>query len=161
MKIIDLVLLASLLTLPTLLSGQNGSVVVRPLADPGSFEIRNSGAEIELASAVEVEQLQDGEWRHPRTKLTLAESCPKAAMASCVTLARDAVLHPVAWTGFSCSSQCETRCKKNVYLGPGTFRFVVLSCDRKRRFESDSFRLPALPQSGKGSSSTCAPAKPQ
>lgn len=50
-------------------------------------------------------------------------------------------LRIVPWTGMSCSAQCQRTCDKNEHLH-GTFRFVVVSCDRKIRYEGSLFHLP-------------------
>jgi hypothetical protein len=56
----------------------------------------------------------------------------------------DRGLRPVAWSGMSCSSQCNHSCDKNVRLH-GHYRFVVRSCDGKTRFEGPVFELPKTP----------------
>jgi len=77
------------------------------------------------------------------SNLILAEACPAGDPPKCIERAAGSKLRPAPWNGYSCSGQCNVHCKKNVYLGSGPFRLTVLSCDRKARFHSATFHLPA------------------
>lgn len=119
-------------------SPEAAAVEVKNLDKPGAFEVRTNG--IAVASRGEIEELVGQKWI-VAVPYRLFEKCPEKLSQSCIT-GKDKIL-PVPWTGYSCSSQCEVPCKKNVYRGPGEFRLVVFSCDRKRRFESPVFKMPA------------------
>lgn len=119
------------------------SVVVRNLSLPGAFEVENPGPDIELAWAVAVQRHAKGEWSDEVTDLSLIEKCGDTPPGRCVRLAHGARLRPVRWNGLTCGSQCPAACRANVYLGPGRFRFVVSSCDGKRKFQGPEFELPA------------------
>jgi len=75
----------------------------------------------------------------------LVESCDGAAPARCVDLAAGGALRPVPFQGFDCAAQCNRSCRANTWVGPGTFRFVVSTCDGARA-ASPTFTLPAPAQ---------------
>src|SRR5271166_2106705 len=110
------------------------SVAVRNLSPPGAFEVTNRGPETELAWAVTIQRDLKGEWNDEVTDLTLVEKCGQSPPDGCVALPQGAKLRPVSWNGLTCGSQCAATCRANLYLGPGRFRFVVSSCDGKRKF---------------------------
>jgi hypothetical protein len=119
-------------------------VRVSNLAASGAFEVRNDGSsEVSLAREVTVEQLSEGRWERADVAIELLEKCGVASVGKCVKLAAGAVLRPVPWNGFSCAPQCPGPCRANVYMGPGTFRFVVSTCDRKHRLPGPAFTIPA------------------
>jgi hypothetical protein len=119
------------------------SVVVRNLSLPGAFEIENRGPDIELAWAVTIQRELKGEWSDHATDLTLIEKCGQSPPSGCVPLPHGAKLRPARWNGLTCGSQCAATCRANLYLGPGRFRFVVTSCDGKRKFRGPAFELPS------------------
>jgi hypothetical protein len=104
-----------------------------------------SGSPISLTTQLFVEKQTGSGWITVASNLTLAEECPAGALPMCTGLNAGATLRPVRWTGFSCSGQCAGHCKKNVYLGPGTFRLTALTCDRTVSFHSAPFHLPPSP----------------
>jgi hypothetical protein len=119
--------------------------VVKNGAKPGEVEIVASST-LELDARLDVEQqVKDGHWEPllglDLGSMKLVESCSQK-VGACVTLEAKRVLHPVPWSGMSCSSQCNGNCDKNVHRG-GTHRFVVTTCDGKERFEGPAFELPA------------------
>jgi hypothetical protein len=99
---------------------------------PGEIEIESAGP-VQLAAAAQLERQADGGWT-PLQHLDvdqgyrLVERCGGAAPPSCVDLAPGATLHPVPFQGFDCAAQCNASCRANVWLGPGTFRFVLRTC---------------------------------
>lgn len=117
-----------------------GNVEVRLLGKPGAFQIANMGDEIDLSRDVIVERNGDG---GTAVTLQLIDTCGAPDAGACVSIPARGTFTPVAWTGTSCDSQCPRPCRANVYLGPGTFRFVVKSCDGRRHWESAWFSLPA------------------
>jgi len=118
------------------------TVVVRNLDIPGAFEVENRGPALELASRVVVQKLEGGAWTDRATDLILAETCDWNPKPGCRTVERGAKLRPPRWNGLVCSGQCPLGCRANLYLGPGQFRFVVTSCDRKQRFFGPAFIMP-------------------
>jgi hypothetical protein len=123
-------------------AADDAPVVVRNLAMPGAFEVENRGPDIELAWAVNVQRQLKGQWSDEVTDLALSEKCEARPLAGCVPLPHGAKLAPVRWNGLTCGSQCAATCRANVYLGPGRFRFVVSSCDGKRKFFGAAFEMP-------------------
>ena len=117
--------------------------MVRNLFPAGSFEIENQGPDIELTWAVAIQRYADGQWTDAVTDLTLAKACGRGPESGCVRLAHSAKIRPERWNGLTCGSQCPAPCRANVYLGPGRFRFVVSSCDRRHQFMGPAFGMPA------------------
>ncbi len=118
-------------------------VLVRNLQQPGTFEVDNTGPAIQLWSQVKLQRFQNGQWQEEQgTNLFLAESCGWNQQPVCQTLPQGAKLHPFPWNGLSCGGQCPMVCRANDFLGPGQFRFVVTTCDRKRSFYGPAFTLP-------------------
>jgi hypothetical protein len=118
------------------------TVVVTNLEKPGAFEVENRGSSIELSSQVIVQRLEDGKWQDRATDLVLSDRCDSNQASLCRTLPHAAKLRPVPWNGELCSGQCMLGCRANAFLGPGQLRFVVTTCDRKRRFYGPVFTLP-------------------
>jgi hypothetical protein len=105
----------------------------------GEFRVVNRGAAIRLSAAVKVQQKTGGEWRDtPVTNLHLRDSCAKPA-PECVSLGAEGRLQPVPWSGNYCSAQCPANCNLDGPAPPGIYRYVVSSCDHKRRFVSAAF----------------------
>jgi hypothetical protein len=123
------------------------SIAVRNLSAPGAFEVENQGPDIELSGAVTIQRYVKGEWDDAVTDLTLIEKCGEGPRRGCVSLSRGATLHPVRWNGLTCGTQCAATCRANLFLGPGRFRFVVSSCDGKRKFTGPAFEMPAAGKS--------------
>ena len=98
------------------------------------------GDDVELSREVIVERNGDG---GTALTLQLIEMCGAPDAGACVSIPARATFTPVAWTGMSCDSQCPRPCRANYHLGPGTFRFVVRTCDGRRHWESAWFSLPA------------------
>jgi len=122
------------------------AVEIRNGPRPGSLEIRVNGmAELDPELIVE-RQLGDGSFEPLRNldlgSMKLVTSCDRP-IRMCVKV-DERGLRPVAWSGMSCSSQCNRTCDKNERLY-GHFRFVVKSCDGKTRFEGPVFELPKTP----------------
>ena len=128
-------------------SAEQATVVVRNLSPAGAFEVENQGLDIELAWTVTVQRYADGHWTDEVTDLALAEECGQAPESGCVRLTHSAKIRPKRWNGLTCGSQCPAPCRANVYLGPGRFRFVVSSCDRRQRFVGPPFAMPAQGES--------------
>jgi len=127
-------------------AGDKVAIGIKTLAAPGAFELRNEGsAEVSLLRSLAVEKKSGEKWEPAPVTLQLIESCAEKPASECITLAPRAVFRPVPWNGYSCGGQCPEPCRANVYLGPGTFRVVATTCDRKHHFPSPAFTLPAAP----------------
>jgi hypothetical protein len=98
------------------------------------------GDAIDLSREVIVERSGDA---GTALAIQLIDACGAQDAGTCVSIPARTTFTPVAWTGMSCNSQCPRPCRANVYLGPGTFRFVVRTCDGRRHWESAWFSLPA------------------
>jgi hypothetical protein len=128
-------------------SASTPAVEVRNGPKPGSLELRVKGV-VELDPELIVErQLGDGSFQPLQNldlgSMKLVASCDQR-IGRCVRV-DDRGLRPVAWSGMSCSSQCNHSCDKNVRLS-GRYRFVVRSCDGQTRFEGPVFELPKTPR---------------
>jgi hypothetical protein len=127
-------------------------VVVTNLA-PGEIEVTSdSGARVATATRAERHD-PSGAWVPMDLDLggglRLVESC-SVAPTECTTLAPHVPIRAVPWSGMSCSSQCNPNCDKNVWRGPGEFRFVVTSCagDPKAEVVGPTFALPSYDAMG-------------
>ena len=106
------------------------SVVITNLG-PGEIEVTAAGG-TKVSTKTRVERKDEsGSWT-PLEQLDLGNgfrlvSACDAPAADCTTLSTTPLL-PVPWKGYSCSSQCNGNCDKNIWEGPGTFRVVVLPC---------------------------------
>ncbi len=124
------------------------SVVITNLA-PGEIEVASpSGSKVSTKTRVEQKDAT-GSWT-PLEQLDLGNgyrlvSACDAPSNDCATLSASP-LRPVLWQGFSCSSQCNSSCDKNVWEGPGTFRIVVLPCagdSKATEIAGPAFDLPS------------------
>lgn len=118
------------------------TVIVRNLPKPGAFEIQNQGPSLSLSSQIIVQRMEEGTWADAATDVYLSPTC-EWNPPTCRTLDHGATLRPIPWNGMSCGGQCPMSCRANVFLGPGQFRFVVTSCDRKQHFYSPVFAISA------------------
>ncbi|GLH82480.1 hypothetical protein SSBR45G_73890 [Bradyrhizobium sp. SSBR45G] len=110
---------------------------------PGELALRAHGT-VELAPELIVEeQRDDGSFGRVLDldggTMKLVASCDQRA-GSCVTI-DERGLRPEPWSGMSCSAQCNGNCDRNYPLS-GRFRFVVMSCDGRTRFEGRSSNCP-------------------
>ena len=126
-----------------------GGVEVRVGERPGELEILNSGkGAVSILSAITIEQRGGAVWKPIATSIQAIQSCP-AAGQECQSVPEGARWKIAAWSGFSCAAQCPEPCRANNYYGPGEFRFLVRSCDRRSSWTSGTFRLPAEPPKGR------------
>jgi hypothetical protein len=122
-------------------------VIIRNLQPPGAFEIENTGEEIDLAWPVGVQQQTAAGWEDRVVQdLRLIESCEPPPGTPCRRLSKGGKIRPIPWPGFSHTGQCEKSARANLYLGPGTFRFVVASCDGAHKFYGEPFVLGDAPK---------------
>lgn len=123
-------------------TGTTPAVAVQNLQPPGSFSVTNNGPEIALLRRVLVErQAANGQWESTDADVRLIASCDEADEGDVRVLKQGETLVVKSWDGWSCDGQCPRPCRANIYLGPGEFRFVVLTPDRASRFEGASFHL--------------------
>jgi hypothetical protein len=118
------------------------TVIIRNLDMPGMVEVENRGPAINLRSQLIVQQMDQGAWHDGAIDLLLSETCVWNPQPGCQTMAHGAKLRPVRWNGMSCSGQCPQGCRATIYLGPGSFRFVVTTCGGKQRFFGPPFTMP-------------------
>lgn len=110
----------------------------------GEFIVINHGAGTSLQSTVIIEERSGGKWIHiPVSNMELRKSClPTSSYPECIELAADSTLRPVPWTGRYCYSQCPNACRLDGPAPPGTYRFVITSCDGKHTYASPPFKKP-------------------
>jgi len=125
------------------------AIVVRNLDTPGALVIENHGPTAMLRDRFAVESQHEGTWEDTGIDLELSGQRPRGQQETCEELRAGAGLRPARWSGWTCGGQFTQPCRQTAYIGPGTFRFVVSSCDGKHRWEGPPFELPAeLPASG-------------
>lgn len=146
------VLLASCGDRPVKPAGETQETRVRPeitiksLDKPGSLVVENHGPTRTLSKRIAVEARREGRWEDTEIDMKLETRCEEAEPPqACVELPSGATMAPVSWDGHSCGGQCRDQCPINSYIGPGTFRFALTSCDGKQRWEGAPFDLPAQP----------------
>ncbi|MBK8013058.1 MAG: hypothetical protein IPK13_17095 [Deltaproteobacteria bacterium] len=108
------------------------------LRGPGALVVRNrTDHPIRLRWAADIERLSDETWTVERAHLFLFGACPEpdAPPTGCVTVPARGTVRVQPWTGYFGCAQCDV-CRKNVPAAPGTYRFVVWSCDGRTRVES-------------------------
>lgn len=128
----------------------DSAIIIRNLEKHGSFEVENSsGNEVELSWQIAVERKEGDEWKRLTsvTELNLIEKCGMSKDSSCMRLAGGAKISPVPWTGWAYRAQCRKNSRKDRYYGPGTFRFIVKSCDGKQEYYGPEFEMPKTPTS--------------
>jgi hypothetical protein len=120
-----------------------GSLRITNLAQPGELEVENLGPDVDLAWTLLVQYEYNNQWINKVLDLglELVQKCGEPKLGRCVRLIRGAKLRPVPWDGFTCAS-CSTGCRGNAYLDPGRFRFVISTCDGKKKIYGPSFDLP-------------------
>ena len=117
-------------------------------AGPGSLILANRGAgQVTIARAIGVERRDATGWTAVHTEFNAVSSCPMPdrpapAPAAVVSIPAGGSLKVVPWRGYTCSGQCETACMANLYLGPGTFRFVATMLPARARVTGPGFALP-------------------
>ncbi len=118
------------------------SVSVHNLAQPGAFEVVNEGGEVSLSSSVQVQRFLNGTWDKA---VDVHFMCPDDLfqVPACVTLRAGQRFRPPPWSGSTCSSQlqCGVGCRGNMFLPPGTFRFVVTLCSGDKSFAGPAFDM--------------------
>jgi hypothetical protein len=117
------------------------SVVVHNLNPPGTFSVTNNGNDIRLLRMVLVEKQEGGAWTATDADVRLIATCEETETGPTRLLKRGETLVVKSWNGWSCDGQCPRPCRANIYLGPGTFRFVVRSENGTKRFEGPPFEL--------------------
>jgi hypothetical protein len=106
----------------------------------GEFSVRSQGTAASLNSAVTVERKVEGKWvRMDVTNLYLRSACDGSTPPRCQRLDANATLKAAPWTGRFCSSQCPSSCRLDGPAPPGTYRFVITTCDGKETFVSAEF----------------------
>ena len=136
--------MASLIGLVALAGhGQGAGITVRNLDPPEAVVVENDGPALSLSSKLAVERKSDGRWITANVFFELTERCGAGqAPLDCVVIASGGSIKPVPWNGYTCTGQCPRPCRSNHYAGPGEFRFVVYTCDRKHRYVGAAFTMP-------------------
>jgi len=120
-------------------------IVLRNLETPGAFSVTNNGPDIELQRRVVVEKMEGHGWNATDADVRLIATCEEEEIGATRLVKQGETLMVKSWNGWSCNGQCPRPCRANIYLGPGQFRFVVLSGNGKHRFEGAAFTLGAQP----------------
>lgn len=113
----------------------------------GDFSVVNHGNPTSLKSNVEVQQLVGGAWQNRGVQeLHVMSACPAddKPAPSCRSIGHDEAVVAVPWTGHVCYSQCPRSCFGEGKALPGTYRYVIKSCDQHRTFMSPAFVVPIL-----------------
>lgn len=116
--------------------------------DGGQLLVSNStSSPVRLNGSVVVEGFDGRVWKPLITEMNLVEACPADGImlpGRPVLLSPGRKISPPAWRGWSCSGQCETHCRSNVYWGSGPFRFR-LTAFAGTSYVTNSFRMAAQP----------------
>ena len=114
-----------------------------PGVDGIAISVEDHGeSDVSLRTAVIVEtQAPAGAFEPGASEgsLALRPDCEHAA-ETCVTLAPGGELRPPSWNGTWGDMQCD--CERCAPADPGTYRFVVVTCDGEHRIEGAPFVLP-------------------
>ncbi|QYE33266.1 hypothetical protein KZX46_00140 (plasmid) [Polymorphobacter sp. PAMC 29334] len=117
-------------------------------ARPGSLNIANrGGGPVTIARAIGVERRDRDGWTAVHTEFNAVSSCPipgrpVLAAKAAVSIPAGGNLKVVPWQGYTCSGQCENACMADIYLGPGTFRFVATVLPMGDRVTGLNFAMP-------------------
>lgn len=112
--------------------------------------VTNQGsAPVTIARAIAVEARDGARWTAVETELNAVESCPLGpgtrapapAPPPAVVVPPGRSLRVMPWLGYSCSGQCGGSCTANIYLGPGTFRFVATVLPGGARVAGPAFAM--------------------
>lgn len=125
---------------------------------PGAFTLE-AKASVKLRVLASIEGLRDSKWVDVSTGFDLGAGYRLVARcdgpvrapgaqpeSACLELAIGDTLTPVPWSGMSCSSQCNSTCKKNTPLPVGDYRLVVTTCDLATTFRGPAFHLDGRPR---------------
>jgi len=106
----------------------------------GEFSVRTLGDAVSLNTSVAIEQKTNGKWARVNvTNLYLRESCDASQPPQCRRLEANSKVTAVRWRGNFCWSQCPAHCRLDGPAPPGTYRFVVTSCNGKQMIASPEF----------------------
>jgi hypothetical protein len=120
-------------------------IVLRNLSAPGAFSVTNNGPDIELQRRVVVEKMEPAGWRATYADVRLIATCEEKETGTTRLMKHGETLVVKSWNGWSCNGQCPRSCRANIFLGPGQFRFVVVSGNSTQRFEGEAFTLAEKP----------------
>lgn len=116
--------------------------------DGGTLVVSNpTTTAITIKGSVVVEGSDGKTWKPLITEMSLVGSCPIDGIAmpvATITLKPKQTLNPPPWRGWSCSGQCETHCRSNMYWGSGPFRFRLTDI-AGAAIVSGSFGMPRQP----------------
>lgn len=114
--------------------------------DGGGLVVTNpTAAAVRLNGSVAVEGFYGRAWKPLITEMNLVGSCPIDGVVvptKAVLLNPGQALSPPPWRGWSCSGQCETHCRSNIYWGSGPFRFRLTNTDGSVVF-TNIFHMPS------------------
>jgi hypothetical protein len=143
-----LLLLPMLLPTMSTSSAWAASVSIEVGPKFGEFSVVTDDSPISLRSAVDVERLVDGVWQTVFVaNLYVIDTCggpigPHKPPPPCRSIAPSQRVVAVPWTGRLCGSQCPTGCHGEGIAPPGTYRFVIKTCDGSETFVSPQFEKP-------------------
>lgn len=92
---------------------------------PGALTLIAGAAGAMVERRLGVEARTAAGWAPITTEFAVVAACAPPAPATPLVLAAGARFAVVPWRGFSCSGQCNTICRANIYYGRGPFRFVA------------------------------------
>jgi hypothetical protein len=108
-------------------------------------------ASVEISTRAKLEfQNSDGAWDavpdlNHGMGYSLGADCPiRAETNACTELRPGQQLLSVPWTGYRCAAQCDPPCPDDSFRA-GIYRWVVTSCDGRRKVVGPVFELPRNP----------------
>lgn len=112
--------------------------------DGGKLRIVSGGRGATIAPVIAVEQAEGGAWRQVG-EIGAVDTCGEigAEIGDVpIRFTPDQVLSVVRWRGWTCEAQCPRLCGVNIYLGPGSFRFVARLVPSGAQAASNTFVMP-------------------
>ncbi|MGH7330760.1 MAG: hypothetical protein ACREJX_20615, partial [Polyangiaceae bacterium] len=108
---------------------------------PGTVILKNdSDASVRVTWELSIERNDGGAWATAST-MSLQRKCFDPGPAdACFSIAAHTSYAPLPWTGWFGCTQCGT-CDANAPAAPGTYRFVAVECESKKRHESTPLEI--------------------
>src|SRR5258708_1592755 len=84
----------------------NDPVVIRNLKEPGSFDVENTGPDIQVRWRIETQKKKQGAWSPVASDVRLLEHCGEPPASDCIVLKHGEKPRPMAWDGYTCNRHC-------------------------------------------------------
>jgi hypothetical protein len=131
---------------PVAQRGDTGPEIAIRNIEPTRALIENRGGRVRsLRRSLTIEQQFEGAWQDAGLNgLSLQPGERGQASQACISVPPGGTIPIGPWDGRTCHGEC----RQSYYMGPGTFRYVVASCDGTERIAGPPFELPTEPPPG-------------